>query len=138
MKVAAFLFLLAIVGAGAAHANCRGPENDRRVIYGGKPPGSEAGLKLVCAEATRSGARYPRAVEVAKVGAPVADVRRLDAMDKDGVSLILARELAQTEAELISARRQDNGQSDAMRGRIHRLEKDLEALQGEISRLHKR
>lgn len=124
--------------SGDAHASCPIQGQEQRILYGGKPSGSDGGLRLVCPELSRANSGLERLPVVVKRSHQGPQLLKLDSTDREGVSLILARELAQTEADLQLARRLDDGRSDAVRQRIHRLEKDMEALQSEISRLPKR
>ena len=62
---------------------------------------------------------------------------RLDAMDKEGVILILCLEFAITEAELPKTLRLEGGDPKQTKERIHRLGGDIAALQAELVRAGK-
>lgn len=138
MKAWHLAVVVLCVASGGAHASCPLHGQEHRILYGGKPLGSGGGLRLVCPDRSRANSGLERLPVVVKQAHQGSHLLKLDSTDREGVSFILARELAQTEADLQLARRQDDGHTDAVRQRIHRLEKDLEALQSEISRLPKR
>ncbi|QCB47253.1 hypothetical protein [Hydrogenophaga sp. PAMC20947] len=127
--------LLGLVACLSAHATCTLPDQGDRVFYGGQRDETALSWSLVCAHPTK-----PRVIRKTRASenAPDAGEMRLDAMDKEGVALILSRELANTRAELEKARRHEDRDSLQMKAHIHRLEGDMAALQAELSRAQKR
>lgn len=124
--------LAGLVVSLSANASCALPEQGGRVLYGGqRDGGASASLALVCAPSLKA-----EASKIARTTASplAAGGLKLDAMDRDGVTLILSRELASTEAELSSVRRLRGGDPEQVQRRIHRLEGDVAALQAELRR----
>lgn len=127
--------LVGVVTSMSAHATCTLPDQGDRVFYGGQRDEAALSWSLVCAHTTK-----PQVIRKTKASenAQNAGEMRLDAMDKEGVTLILSRELANTRAELEKARLHENRDSLQMKAHIHRLEGDMAALQAELSRAQKR
>ena len=138
MKFWDLVLLSTLVGPASVQAACNQPGQDSRIIYGGQQPDNERKLTMVCNEAVHSSSKMSAPAGATAVRKPAKAAPRWEALDPESMFGILSRELEQTEAELMLARRQDDDKSDPMRHRIHRLQKDIEALQSEISRLQKR
>lgn len=136
MGTSARLFALSsMVMCFAAHASCVLPDQSSKVFYGGQRDETSPSLTMVCSHSSRLDLPK-KAMASSKSGSSQA--MRLDAMDKDGVILILSRELAVTEAELAKTLRHEGGDSKQTKERIHRLEGDIAALQAELVRARKK
>ena len=103
-------------------------------MYGGQRDESVLASALVCAQA----AEPPKVRQSKIAGKSDRLSMRLDAMDNDGVRLILSRELVNAETELSKARLRHEGDPLEMKQKIHRLENDVAALQAELSRAQKK
>jgi hypothetical protein len=124
-----------LVCSFSTYAACTFPDQNARVIYGGQQGEREPSITLICASRSKA-ATVQRPQKPSSDAMPTAP--RLDAMDKDGVSLILSRELANTEAELAKVRNQSGSDPKEMSLKIRRLEGDVAALQAELARAQKR
>lgn len=118
----------------AAHATCVQPDQSSKGLYGRQRDETSPSMTMVCSHSSRSD--LPQRAKASKESGN-SQAMRLDAMDKEGVILILCLEFAITEAELPKTLRLEGGDPKQTKERIHRLGGDIAALQAELVRAGK-